>query len=487
MNLQTLVDTLTPQLPPSRVKDISTAVRVFTRALGFADPRQCPASAYLISLPTMRRLVEQQLTDKGPHTVRNVKNNMSLLLRQAERLGLSIPDPSPAIPTPRFPLHAKPRRQGAEFNTHPDYYLHYARWPRSLQEAFTAFRQWATDPLVEGRPAKWKNRPISVQNYQRAFESFFGYLAHIRQMQRLRFDQLFDIALIRSYVQWHVNQLHGQPTIFIQLFLQRLLALTRQYRPQPALREELKTIARSLPKPPPVFDKSEVWVPLETLDQVGQELWPRKQPQDLQSNGGRLAVQAGLSLALQLWRRRPYRQRNMREMQLEENLFRDPQGRWMIRFAGAQLKVEQKKGQLNTFLLPFPEELVPRLEEYLQTWRPILAQRSGGRFRHVLLNRFGRPYTVATLRAKVKYTVYRYTGKALHPHLIRTIWTTEYIQQTGDLYGAAIMLNDRLETVVKQYSHLTEQGIAEKIDRWIHTQSRHGGTARLQSSLLPNG
>jgi hypothetical protein len=484
MDLQTLADTLAPQLPPSRVKDLHTAVRVFARALGFADPRQCPAAAYLLALPTMRRLIEQQLADKGPHTVRNVKSNLSLLLRHADTLGLSAPAPGLAAPAPRFPWHTRPPRQGCEFIEHPDYYLHYTHWPRSLQEAYTTFSRWATEPLVEGRPAKWRKRPISLQSYQRAFESFFGYLQHIRQMKRLRFAQLFDLALIRAYVRWHVNELHGRPTIFIHMFLQHLLALTRQYRPQPALREEIKTLVRSLPKPPPVYNKADVWVPLATLNHVGQELWPRKQPQDVHSNGERFALHAGLSLMLQLWCRRPYRQRNMREMQLDENLFRDPQGKWMLRFAGAQLKVAQKKGHLNTFLLSFPEDLVPRLEEYLQTWRPILAQRSGGRFRHVLLTRFGGPYAVDTLRATVKQTVYRYTGKALHPHLIRTIWATEYIQETGDLYGAAILLNDRLETVVKQYSHLREQGIAEKTDRWVLDQLVNGGTERVPAPLL---
>jgi hypothetical protein len=47
------------------------------------------------------------------------------------------------------------------------------------------------------------------------------------------------------------------------------------------------------------------------------------------------------------------------------------------------------------------------------------------------------------------------------------IWATEYIRQTGNVYNAAILLNDRLETVVKQYSHLMEQGVAEQTDRWV--------------------
>ena len=51
-----------------------------------------------------------------------------------------------------------------------------------------------------------------------------------------------------------------------------------------------------------------------------------------------------------------------------------------------------------------------------------------------------------------------------------TTWATEYIKETGDLYGAAIMLNDQLQSVVQNYSHLMDQGMAEKADRWIQKQ-----------------
>ncbi len=39
--------------------------------------------------------------------------------------------------------------------------------------------------------------------------------------------------------------------------------------------------------------------------------------------------------------------------------------------------------------------------------------------------------------------------------------------ETGNYGRAAIMLNDRLETVIQQYAHLTEQGVAEQTDHWL--------------------
>ena len=74
-----------------------------------------------------------------------------------------------------------------------------------------------------------------------------------------------------------------------------------------------------------------------------------------------------------------------------------------------------------------------------------------------------------------KSTVYRYTGKHWHPHIIRTVWATEWIRKThGDFYTAAIMLNDRLETVIAKYTHLLEEDVAEKAYRLLAERNGQG-------------
>src|SRR5215831_12788435 len=84
MDLWTLFEKATAGLPASRTKDIKTAVRVLTQALGHDDPRNCPPEAYNLPLPQIRRLVEAQLTSKGAHTIRNTKQNLGALFRLAE-------------------------------------------------------------------------------------------------------------------------------------------------------------------------------------------------------------------------------------------------------------------------------------------------------------------------------------------------------------------------------------------------------------------
>jgi hypothetical protein len=70
--------------------------------------------------------------------------------------------------------------------------------------------------------------------------------------------------------------------------------------------------------------------------------------------------------------------------------------------------------------------------------------------------------------------VYRYTGKNWHPHIIRTVWATEWLRNSGDFHTAAIMLNDRLETVISNYSHLLDEDVAEKAYRLIEERNDQG-------------
>ena len=66
----------------------------------------------------------------------------------------------------------------------------------------------------------------------------------------------------------------------------------------------------------------------------------------------------------------------------------------------------------------------------------------------------GKPDTLAGLRTKVCNTVYSVTGKYFHPIFsTRLIFATEYISDTSDFYGAAVLLNDTIKTVIYSYAH----------------------------------
>ena len=40
------------------------------------------------------------------------------------------------------------------------------------------------------------------------------------------------------------------------------------------------------------------------------------------------------------------------------------------------------------------------------------------------------------------------TGKRFYPHIVRTMWATEYLKETQDFQTAATMLGDQLRTVI---------------------------------------
>jgi hypothetical protein len=331
---------------------------------------------------------------------------------------------------------------------------------------------------VSGRPAFLRKRQRTIDTYRTAFEAYFGYLAHIRHVQALTFDQLFDIDLVTAFVHWHVNDLHQRPTILIRSFLTRVLALTRQYHPLPEFRARLLALQKTIPVPAPVLNKDDAWVSLATLKEVARALWPRKRPSELRKNtqhpGLHHAVHAGVSLMLQLWTYIPFRQRNMREMQLGTNLSKDAHGKWRVIFHGEQLKVAIKRGRENVFTMPFPPALTPVLEDYLTFWRPLLLAIASQPSSHVFLTQHGIPMTPKAIRTLTSNSVYRYTGKHWHPHIIRTVWATEHIRNTGDFYGAAVMLNDRLETVIAKYAHLRDENVAENIYKLIDERNGQG-------------
>src|SRR5215813_3158775 len=145
MNLFTLYETLTPHLPASRTKDIKTAIRILARALGYTDPQHCPPEAYTKSLPVLYRMVEQQLTGKGPHTIRNVKNNLSTVFRLAAQHKLLAFLPAAPERRLRFTDFLKRTpRPGGKCAQRTGYYLRAPCWPPTLTAGFQEYVTWAT-------------------------------------------------------------------------------------------------------------------------------------------------------------------------------------------------------------------------------------------------------------------------------------------------------------------------------------------------------
>lgn len=458
MDLLTLFTTATADLPSSRTKDIKTAVHYLTRALGYESPETCPQTAYNLPIQAIRRLIEEKNPGKGHSTIRNVKRNLSQLFRLAEAKKL-LERPA-SLMKPRFPRRMRPNRNGSEVTRQTGLYLVRRHWPEPVESAFSDFVKWATGPARPNRLAKEQKRHITMKAYQVTCQGFFGYLHHIKHRPTVKFDDLFNLRLIKEFTYWHIER-HGRVTRQIEMDLSHFAVLAGQYRQNEKLRDEIRKLKRTVGRAEPVYDKDESIIPRSQLLEIGQAVWPKKQPGKMDPRRPHTvtAVHAGLSVILQLLHDIPLRQRNIREMRLGQgkNLFQDHTGKWVLRFKGSEMK---NKREYRASIAP---ALVPTLEAYLHTWHPILTAQDPKYADLVFPNQEGHPFTDKNLDRIFTSTIHGFTGKIVTPHLVRTMYATEMARRGVPPDEVAAMLGDKLETVIKYYYYVRTEGVAERL------------------------
>lgn len=263
---------------------------------------------------------------------------------------------------------------------------------------------------------------------------------------------------------------------------------------------ELRRYRATFGMPENVTDKGKRWLSLRKLESVGLSIYPlnarrmselspssRRRLRRVNEDGFKKHQQYGYrvlqSILIRLDIRLPLRQRNLREMlwnpaipEQGRNLFKRD-GKWYIRFVGRELKISHVKGEVHRVDHEFPGDLVDLLEEWLSRWRPILLSfqkascagrehlESGQEF--VFLNSVGTPLTQQQVTWAFESATYKFTGVAMNPHMVRTIWATEYIKSTRNFIDAAYMLGDTVETVLRSYAKLLDQDCEERAKAWL--------------------
>jgi hypothetical protein len=144
--------------------------------------------------------------------------------------------------------------------------------------------------------------------------------------------------------------------------------------------------------------------------------------------------------------------------------YQDEHGQWRLLFVGKQLKIAERRGEVNVYDPPFPPDLVPHLEEFREQFRPKL--KNAETDPHVFLTFWGKPYGQKGLRSQLAAHVYLRTGKRFYPHLTRSIWADEWMHQGGDPDTAAAVLNDSLQTVLTYYRKLKTQDLFERAQQY---------------------
>jgi hypothetical protein len=486
MTLADLLTTLESRgaLKASRVKDCGTSLRYLAAALGQTTPDQYPVDAACREEATWAAALEdhfQALETQGRRisaiTRRNTRNNLRVLLRAAEghRLLEQPLPPRLLAPTKQRETFRLEQQKASPYlksyrgaGSPQRYALLQAEWPPEIQATWRDYR------------AKYglRLRESTLQNYVQCFAAYFGYLTHICS-RTPTWDDLFEMAGLTEFVRWHAAR-HQLPITTLGRQVVKMVAAMANVLKHPHARE-LAAWLKALPTPDPMHTKRAHWVSLSQLEAVAETCLAEGRAPLVQAGsrdehpGGRRASQFQRGVILKLLVRVPLRQRNVRELRLEKNLYQDRHGDWQLSLSGSELKVGTRGGRLNTYAVNLSQDtegFIPVLEEFLRDYRPRLpgAQASASCF----LTRFGRPFTQHTLWQELSEIVALHTGQRFYPHLIRTIWATEYLTATGDFTTAATMLGDNVQTVMKTYYDVVHKDQHAKAKAFLAT-ALHAG------------
>lgn len=542
MTLQEVFDTLVSKkkLLPSRIPSIKSSLKHYAQCLGYSDPASCPEKSFNLPVRQRNQIIEEHarrmtrtrrrnpgLSDR---TITNIQNNVSFVLKEALELGL-IPErivksgvKADSGARHKYSPGFKELRRG---NTRklPKYVLPEKDLPPRLRSELDAYFEWATTEFNPKRLRTRKRRPITANHDRDLLRRIAGFLINQRGVEPkcLTLKKLADPQIGGAYATWFIEH-HGHVTrtlIFILValksladYLEIIARTSKEKEHMHAVSAELKLIKERLPDYVTVREKEKAWLPLEQIEQCGVNRYPRnedrlskaspnvrKRLRTLKKHANTTykytAVHAFQSLILRLLVRIPLRLRNLVEMcwsphkpEHGKNLYR-ADGAWYIRFSGAELKVQSRRGIIHSIKHKIPAELTWLVEEVLTVWRPLITevpyhfpvgdeaetwnymeppQTRAPTFKNapdnvlLFLTASGRPAGRNDIRIWVKTATYAYTKVAVNPHLIRDIWATTYIKKTGDLAGAAKRLGDTMETVLKHYAHLLDEDAESRAD-----------------------
>jgi integrase/recombinase XerD len=179
----------------------------------------------------------------------------------------------------------------------------------------------------------------------------------------------------------------------------------------------------------PSRDKRAAMQSTLVLYRLGQKLMQTADPDG--SMGVRAAQRYQAGLVISLLAARPLRIRNFQAITIGTSLLWHG-ARYWLKFSSRETKTAYAIDE------PLPDDLVPYLETFLRTWRPVLlrqAKRYAGdpTHRRLWVDRYGAPMAEATLRSMIeRYTAAQF-GTAIYPHLFRDCLLTSLATDRPDL------------------------------------------------------
>ena len=343
-----------------------------------------------------------------------------------------------------------------------------AQWPPEIQAGWRTYRAKCGVRI----------RETSLRTYAYQLGTYLGYLVQICG-RTPTWDDLFDRERVMEFVGWHGARVGRRVSVHGRQVVMMLAAMANVVEHPHA--RKLADFRNTLKPPARLHVKREHWVSLATLEAVAEAWFAEGRiPVVVKSNhrhpGVRRVTRFQRGLMLKLLVRVPLRQRNVRELRLGEHLYQDQAGHWQLSFSGDDLKIGTRQGQVNTYhvdLTDYCPDFIPVLEEFLTVHRPRLPGSAPTGL--LFLTQYGTPYTVHGLGSELTDAVAMRTGQRFYPHLIRTIWATEYLDDhPGDFAAVAEMLGDTLAVVMKTYYDIDKKAQHAKAKAFLQTALRRG-------------
>ena len=203
--------------------------------------------------------------------------------------------------------------------------------------------------------------------------------------------------------------------------------------------------------------------------------------------------QAGLIIALLA--ARPLRIRNFQALTVGGSLRWDGKCYWLT-FSTNETKTASAIDE------PLPADLVPYLEKFLKTWRPLLLRQAAKHgpvpvHRRLWVDVFGKPMTESTLREIIKCRTKKEFGTALWPHLFRDCLLTSVAIDQPDLMRTSSVLlgHTSYKTGEKHYNqaHMLHAGrryvaaISDLRESFLNIPSKSSNESTRQTGHGPAG
>src|SRR6266508_48707 len=444
---------------PKRIGPVRTAIKQYSLMLGYSDPTECPISAYLKPDAARNQVIEEKAPRTlGTDAVRNLKNNVSFVLRKAIELGVVSPLAEELDSWRESnPKKLMPKRNESIYS---DKYA-IDPLPHRLEEEIAAYENWSTKIINRDRPRQLRKRPITFFHHRQTLVREAGYLVKCKGLKResITLLKLVDSKNAIDYVEWCIER-QGKHTKGSVAVLSNIIALARyleisleRCKQKSIIQQwlsELRRFSATLGAPVKVQHKDKRWLSLAQLEVVGRSIYPlnarrvnelskhhrwylaRGHSLDKRRRVFRIyAFRVLQSLLIRLVIRLPLRQRNLREMRWApaapedgQNLYRKD-GVWRLRFRGSELKVAEVRGEENYLSYEFPSDLVGLLEEWFDNWRPVLiaAQKCEDKGKErltngqelVFMNSWGRPLTQDQVTHAFEMATFKFSGVSVNP------------------------------------------------------------------------